>query len=326
MSTSAAKTGYHHNAKLVESFTRWLSRHKVAQESTRAYLSDIRHFLRFMDSSLSPRDPSAFDNVGTSQIEAYRRHLAEAGLHSSTIKRNLVAIRKFFDFLLQEKLVETNPVAGVMPSHLLKDVIPTEGLIEMFAYMTAQQASPDDSTSLRYRRNELLLICLVLFGIRICQIPRLKPSCIGRTGNAICLRVSENHSVDLHVAFLIKLREYLTLRRSPVDVLFLEPHSKRAVSSRSLHALFVELSFALRVTCTPASLYRTYRHLCTSPHELRRIWQSLCPTSNGSLGTDGSIVPKLSAPPPPSLGREGRGVRVDSQIQNSGPSIHLSEF
>jgi site-specific recombinase XerD len=282
MSTSDAKTGYQDNPILLESFTGWLERHKVAQASARAYVSDTRRFLQFVASSLTVHDPSAFDDITPAQVEAYRTRLAGSGLHSSTIKRNLMAVRKFFDFLIQQKLVSTNPTTGILTFHILKDVVPTEGLIEAFEYLASHQASPDEPTSLRYQRDELILICIVLFGVRLYQIPTLKPSNIARTAHAITLRVSQRFSVDLHVAFLIKLRTYLTQRHSDVDILFLEPGSKKPVTSKSIQALLVELSCVQHRSCTPASLFHTYLHLQRAPDECRRIWQVLLPARKGA--------------------------------------------
>jgi integrase len=202
-----------------------------------------------------------------------------------------MSVRKFFDFLLHEKLVGSNPTSGIMPLHLFSDVIPSEKLTGMHEYLALHQSSDDPAAALRYRRDELVFICLALCGIRITQIPDLRISNITQTDDQIRLRVTEKFWVDLHAAFLIKLREYLTLRRSRVDIIFVEPNTRRPVSSKSLHALCVELSCACHVHCTPASLYHTYRYLLTAPGELQQIWQSTSKTAAAVSGQSVQTLP-----------------------------------
>ncbi len=278
MPTRVSESGYHENAALINSFTGWLHRHQIAQESARAYVADVRRFLRFAEPLITHQGPTAFEHLEDINVSEYRARLVDSGLQPSTVKRNLMAIRKFFDFLIQQRLVASNPVAAITPLYIPGDSIPTEKILEMFGYLQAHQIG-DGPDSIRYRRDELILICLVLFGIRFYQIPGLRPSAITQTGNAMCLRVSSKVIVELHIAFLVKLRAYLNLRQSRADVLFLEPGTKKPVTSKSLHALLIELNCAIHVSSTPPSLFHTFQRLQNCHEDTRRIWQSLAPVS-----------------------------------------------
>jgi site-specific recombinase XerD len=280
MATPVAQLNYCENATLIQSFLTWLERQRIARESRRAYVSDVLRFIRHIEPTIDLHDPAALEQLGSVRVALYGSHLMEKGLKDKTVKRNLMAIRKFYEFLISQKLVFDNPVSWGSPQIYSHDCIQTQRLIEIFIYLRNHQASQDEQSHLRYLRDELVMVCLVLFGIRISQLSKLKTSDIELVGNSVILRISTTRVIDLHVAFLVRLREYLNQRESRADVLFLEQGSRKPISSKSIHALMIELNLSLHVACTPSSLHHTYQHLHCSAEEIRDVWSFLITSPN----------------------------------------------
>jgi integrase/recombinase XerC len=90
----------------------------ASAHTTRAYLGDVRAFLRFLaeryfggpDTPIESVPPA---KVGRLKMRAYLAHLQSNNVSKRSAARKLSAIRTFFGFLLNEGIVETNPAEEV---------------------------------------------------------------------------------------------------------------------------------------------------------------------------------------------------------------------
>jgi hypothetical protein len=122
---------------------------------------------------------------------------------------------------------------------------------------------------------------MIFLGVRQYQIPRLKLSTITRQGGALTIGVSQETKIQIEGPIMTTLRAYLDKRHSNNDVIFLEPESNRPVRTSSISALLQELTYALRIECTPVALFHTYQHFMLYPEVLQRVLDSVvsnCPT------------------------------------------------
>jgi integrase/recombinase XerC len=91
-------------------FARHLASEKGrSPETVRAYLSDLRDFCRYLDS---------WDHVQrVTEVDAFhvRGYLAErfGKIKKISIGRKLAAIKTFFRFLMRERVISSNPAAGI---------------------------------------------------------------------------------------------------------------------------------------------------------------------------------------------------------------------
>ncbi len=90
----------------------------TGRHTTRAYLGDVRAFLRFMvdkyfggpDSPIESVRPTEIDRL---RMRAYLADLQSGGISRRTVARKLSAVRGFFDFLLADGIIEINPADEV---------------------------------------------------------------------------------------------------------------------------------------------------------------------------------------------------------------------
>lgn len=87
----------------------------ISKTSVDCYLTDVKQFL-------SGPFKERVDHPQTAAIRDYIRHLADCGLASSTLARKLIAIRSFYDFLVNEFKLPFNPAVDLkvpkQPHHL----------------------------------------------------------------------------------------------------------------------------------------------------------------------------------------------------------------
>lgn len=77
-----------------------------SRHTRRAYRSDLEQFLGTLEGSAT-RD--SLTNVNTSHIERWQRSMTQDGLAPSTQRRRMAALRRFFDWLIEQNSVESNP-------------------------------------------------------------------------------------------------------------------------------------------------------------------------------------------------------------------------
>ena len=90
----------------------------AGENTTRAYVGDVRAFLRFMADNYFGGPDSPIESVRPAEIDRLRMRAYLAHLHSGDISkrsaaRKLSAVRGFFDFLLDNGIVEINPADEV---------------------------------------------------------------------------------------------------------------------------------------------------------------------------------------------------------------------
>ena len=78
----------------------------LSDNSIAAYTHDIELFIQYLDSI---NHSKSLKNIHQENIEYFLSHLYELGLSASSQARILSGIKKFYAYLIQEKIVEENP-------------------------------------------------------------------------------------------------------------------------------------------------------------------------------------------------------------------------
>lgn len=98
--------------RLVEEFSgRYAAARNYAPQTRAQYVSDVRYFLLFAQKQGVKR----VGKVERRHIEAFLADLDEQGYAAVSRRRKLSAIKAFFDWLSQNKLILGNPAAKVLP-------------------------------------------------------------------------------------------------------------------------------------------------------------------------------------------------------------------
>lgn len=277
-------------------FLQSLKRQKVSGSTLKGYSTDLRGFFehlrlkppaRTTESGGESLNISALEKVQTQDIESYLRNLAEKSLKFSTVKRNVAAIRRFFSFLVDQGILTNDPTKSLTVRPVANTALRSEQVVSVFEYLIRHQQGGNESDIIRYRRDELILLLMILYGIRQYQLSSLKLSQLQKAGKEVSLTVKKGFTVKLDGIVLQKLRDYLSIRKSNADTIFLEPLRKKPVDHSGMRAVLTELSYALRVECSPRSLYDTHLHLQQNPEERQRLLERI---GSGSLkGTYGAV-------------------------------------
>lgn len=85
--------------------TRFL-RQLDSDHTRRAYRTDLEHFFGTLEASAT-RDGVV--KIRTSHIERWQENMAQEELAASTQRRRMAALRRFFDWLVDQDIVESNP-------------------------------------------------------------------------------------------------------------------------------------------------------------------------------------------------------------------------
>jgi len=127
-----------------------------------------RHGLnRFFD-HLRRKGIQEIGNVGKFDIRAFLLALKGKGLSTKTVVRDLVAIRTFFQFLIQEEILEANPVEEIESPKMAKT------LPEILTLKEVEQLleQPDLRTPLGVRDRAMLEV-LYATGMRVSELVQL---------------------------------------------------------------------------------------------------------------------------------------------------------
>jgi len=127
-----------------------------------------RHGLtRFFD-HLKRRGIQEIESIGKFDIRGFLLALKGKGLSTKTVVRDLVAIRTFFQFLIQEEILEANPVEEIESPKMAKT------LPEILTLKEVEQLleQPDLHTSLGVRDRAMLEV-LYATGMRVSELVQL---------------------------------------------------------------------------------------------------------------------------------------------------------
>jgi len=256
------------NSELLGQFLQSLVDRKAAQRTIKAYTHDIQKLIEFCGKDVT--------TLQSREIESYTERLARSGAKYATVKRTLSALREFFSFLIDNGEIVRSPAENVKITALPKNVLSSEDVVTIFQYISQHQRSKSSSVSVRYRREELILMLMVFFGVRQYHIPHLKLSAIGRNEEVFMLRVNDRLSAKLTGDMLSKLREYLSLRTFASDTIFLDPLDGLPIAVSAVHLLLRELNERAGIRCSSLALYHTFLHLLSEPEERRWLLSTIC--------------------------------------------------
>lgn len=104
--------------RAIELFLTWISEDRDYSENTiNAYKGDLSQFLEFCQE----RQIEAWTGVQRDDVEAYLLHLEDRAYARATVARKIAAVRSFFQFLLSEKLISTNPASEIASVRVRKN-------------------------------------------------------------------------------------------------------------------------------------------------------------------------------------------------------------
>jgi len=204
----------------IEGFLEYLTTEKKCSENTTsAYRNDLTQFLDFIS-----QEVQSWEQVGKPALTAYIRTLQQQRYASSTIARKVAAVKSFFHFMLDTKLLSDDPTA-TLDSPKVKKRLPKILSPEQVEALLDEPVQTSDPKSLRDKAFRMRVSELVALDTGDIELPKRIVHCINRANKQRILPLSKGavRAIDI---YLERGRPAL-LRDTPQDALFLNHRGKR---------------------------------------------------------------------------------------------------
>ena len=238
----------------------------VSAHTLRNYASDLEQFLEY----LAPADPKSgkrsappVNQVDHLTIREWMAKLHTSQKKKSSIARKLAALRTFFQFLVREGLLESNPAKLVSTPRLEKKLPQHLSIEEAIRFIE----TPDPETDLG-KRDRAMLELMYATGVRVAELTTLNLADLDFRNQLI--RVTGKRRKQRIVPFgdpaAAAIRNYLAVRDS-----FL---AHAPISKRDEEALFLNYQGTRITTRSVGRMVEKYIKICSglhniSPHALR---------------------------------------------------------
>lgn len=140
----------------------------LSDNSVEAYSHDIELLMQYLDSI---NHPKLLKDISQENIESFLAHLFDLGLSANSQARILSGIKKFYAYLLQEKLVEENPTQLISSPSIgrhIPDILSYEEICSMIDCIDLSQPLG--------HRNKAIIEIMYACGLRVSEVTSLKIS------------------------------------------------------------------------------------------------------------------------------------------------------
>lgn len=205
---------------ILEAYAAYLTTEKkMAENTSQAYLRDIRHFADFA----AARGVEDLQQASSTDVLAYLMELKTGGRSKSTVNRKLASIRTFYQYLIKKGILSENPTEEIRSPKVEKKEIP---------YLSTQEIErllelPDDTV--KGRRDRAMLELLYATGIRASELIEMQledvnirmgfVKCTGAHGTARIIPIGKPCRKALE-AYVPQARDLLC-RKQETEILFL---------------------------------------------------------------------------------------------------------
>jgi integrase/recombinase XerD len=248
----------------------------LSRNTLEAYSRDLIRFLE----SLDAQGIQDLIGVGPVQIQAFLGDLRVQGLSPRSVARHLAALRSFYRFLVQERMVRVNPTSPVRPPRLGRTLPKTLSQQELESVL--EKIPGEGSLGLRDRA---MLEMIYATGMRVSELVGLDLSQLAFvTGTAqVRGKGDKERIVPLGEYSMDALRDYLErgrpglARSKPTHALFLNRSGKRITRQGFWKVLRRYAQAAgIRGPVTPHMLRHSFAtHMLEGGADLRAIQELL---------------------------------------------------
>lgn len=139
----------------------------LAEATCEAYEQDLRQFRAY----LKEKEINSWADISRDEIVAFLLHLKERGLSPTSLARKQIAIKRFYRYLFQEKVVSVDPTINLASPKTGKS------LPGVLTYQEVERllAQPDPCSDLG-RRDKAMLEFLYATGVRVSELISVTPS------------------------------------------------------------------------------------------------------------------------------------------------------
>ncbi|NMB35554.1 MAG: site-specific tyrosine recombinase XerD [Firmicutes bacterium] len=263
--------------RVIKDFISYLSVERgLATNTLESYQRDLIKYLNF----LKERQLGCFEDASRKTITQFLLKEKEKGLSPATLTRNLASIRSFYNFLLQEQIVQNNPAAEAETPRQEKK------LPRVLSFQDVELLLEQPKTGNPFGlRDKAMLELLYATGIRVSELVFLDINSINlKTGFLRCEgKGSKERIIPLGSMALLSLREYLRsgrpklLKNKNEKAFFLNQHGRR-LTRQGFWKIFKKYTLKADISkeITPHSLRHSFAtHLLENGADLRSVQEML---------------------------------------------------
>ena len=253
----------------------------VSVHTLKAYQRDLEHFLGFLERE-------EFHDFGRLGAREIRKHLAErhqSGVGSRSLQRELSALRGFFDALIRDGQINSNPAKGVRAP---KSARALPAVLDVDSVVGLLEVTPEDDLEVRD------LAMWELFyssGLRLSELVGLDLADLDLAEGALLVRRGKGgktRHVPVGRAARLALDAWFSIRgglvRGAADAVFLSSRGGR-ISMRTVQMRLVrwQMKHGIATPLHPHKLRHSFAsHLLESSGDLRAVQELL---GHANLGT-----------------------------------------
>jgi integrase/recombinase XerD len=269
MNTQSYLKGFKDYLKLERS----LSKHSIE-----AYLNDVDKLVQYylaIDKDLNP------NQVQLSDLRTFITWLNEIGMQANTQARVISGIKAFFNYLMQEEIIEDDPTALLEAPKLTRKLPDTLNIHEINKLIAAIDASKPEGM-----RNKAIIEMLYGCGLRVTELVELKISniyadtefikVVGK-GNKERLVPIGSVALKLLEIYVNEVRVHLNIKPGHEDFIFLNRLGSR-LSRISVFTLIKDLAAktGIHKSISPHTLRHSFAtHLIEGGADLRAVQEML---------------------------------------------------
>ncbi|MBQ2787918.1 MAG: tyrosine-type recombinase/integrase [Bacteroidaceae bacterium] len=243
----------------IDSFLEYLKAElKYSVHTLRAYGGDLRAFeeyLSTLDESLS------FENVDSDIVRAWAAAMMESGAAPASVNRRLSSLHSFYNYLLTEGHVTSNPLYGLhgpKQGYRLPTFINERRMNELLD-------SEDVAGGFSENRNRVIISCFYMTGIRLSELVGLNMHDVDL--QAMRLKVNGKRNKERIIPFadelMMQFKDYIEARRKvalPGEQAFFVSEQGQRISRTAVYRIVRKLLMesANKGKCSPHVLRHTF--------------------------------------------------------------------
>lgn len=214
----------------IDAFLTYIAVEKGYSENTQAaYRNDLHQFTSFLE-SLSP-PPTEWSEIDKDTLITFMLDLKEREYSSATVARKVAALKSYFHFLLDEKVIEQDPTTALDAPKAKKQLPKPLSRSAIKALLRA----PTKSRSAKAVRDKALLELLYATGMRVSELVSLDVDDVNLASGTVRCRGKGNREriLPMYEAAVEALGVYLDegrleyARHPDERALFLNPRGSR---------------------------------------------------------------------------------------------------
>lgn len=262
---------------LVENFLDFISYEKGLSKNTQlSYKNDLLKFINY----LYQKNFANFNSLKRNDIRDYLFKLKSDGLRSSSIARQIVSIKKFFEYLLNEGLISEDPSALINSPKIWKTIPETLSVNEVSLLLSYV------SNIKKYRhafRDKVIIELAYACGLRVSEIVNLQINSIYFEESYIQVtgKGQKDRLIPVNKTTLSMIDEYINTERtkfsSNSNFLFISQHKKPLTRQRIWQIIKLHIRNAgIIKNVSPHTLRHSFAtHILENGGSLRAIQEML---------------------------------------------------